>query len=87
MTNPIKKWWRRKLRESTEARKNDIRESFDIIERGGSIFLTYRGDAFEQIDTHARADEIAKKLENARLTALKFRGYGTDPADPETASV
>lgn len=85
--NPIKQWWHKKLRETTETRIQDIRADFDIIEEGGSLFLTHRGEAFERIDIHARAEQIAERLETVRLTTIKFRGYGTDPAESETAPV
>lgn len=85
--NPIKQWWRDRLRETTETRIQDIRADFDIIEKDGSLFLTHRGDAFFKINEDTCSRSVALMLENARQTAITFRGYGTDQSDTETAPV
>ena len=67
--------------------RNDIRGCFSITEKDGSLYLTHQGDAFEKFDEHTRVGDVLTRLENARNSAIKYKGYGTDQSDTETAPV
>lgn len=72
---------------SEENIRQDIRACFDIAEKDGSLYLTHQGDAFEKFDEHTRVGDVLARLENARKSAVNYKGYGTAPAESETAPV
>lgn len=58
-----------------ECRKNhedSIRNSFDITERGGIMWLTHNGVAFMKIASLSQAGDITKTLNEARACAVEF---------------
>lgn len=72
---------------SEENIRQDIRACFNIVEKDGSLYLTHQGDAFEKFDEHTRVGDVLARLENARNSAVKYKGYGTDQSEAETAPV
>lgn len=58
--------------EYRKRRDEAIRESFDITERGGCMWLTHNGVAFMKVASLANAADIAKTLNDARDCALEF---------------
>lgn len=71
--NFLKEWWQdRKIKEQ-ERITDSIRMEFEVVEKGGFLFLTHNGVAFDQIDKDTPAREIAMRLNTARDTAQKFR--------------
>lgn len=49
-----------------------LRESFDVAERGGFIWLTHNGDAFMKVGDLSQASDIAGMLNEARECAVEF---------------
>lgn len=72
---------------SEENIRQDIRSCFNIAEKDGSLYLTHQGDAFIKFEDTDRVSEVLRKLENARNSAINYKGYGTDPSESETAPV
>lgn len=52
--------------------ETEIRECFDVTERGGYMWLTYNGVAFKKFDGSLSADEVAQTLNQARDEAVEF---------------
>lgn len=57
-------------RNKIEALKN----SFDVAEKNGKIFITQNGSAFAVMETYTSAREITERLESARRAALEYDG-------------
>lgn len=70
----IKQWWIDHKEKQKKDTVENIRSDFKVHERDGSIYLTHNGFAFALMSSHATADEIAAKLNEARKAALEFEG-------------
>lgn len=49
-----------------------LRDSFDVTERGGHMWLTHNGVAFMKVGELSQASDIAGMLNNAREYAVEF---------------
>lgn len=57
------------LRLEEEAR---IRAGFRVVECGGSLWLTHCGVAFMKVASDAKAEEVARTLNETRETAIEY---------------
>lgn len=70
----------RKLREIIDARKQkaqfekeaELKAEFRVVEGNGSLWLTHCGVAFMKVSSLAKAEDVAKALNDARNTAVEF---------------
>lgn len=68
------------LREIIDARKqkaqfereSELKADFRVVERNGVLWLTHMGVAFMKVAALAKAEDVAKELNNARETAIEF---------------
>lgn len=71
--NFLNEWWNGRKRKYQDRIANEICNEFEVVEKGGVLFLTHNGVAFDQIDKDTPAREIAMKLNMARDTAQAYR--------------
>lgn len=65
--------WRERRQEARAAAWSaEIKRRFGIAERGGRIFLTCDGVAFQEIDPSLSAGTVCELLDAARLDAQTF---------------
>lgn len=71
--NKIKKYFKeRKERERLEEEAR-LKSEFDVVERGGSLWLTHDGVAFAKFDGDFKADEIAENIKQCRNVAVEYK--------------
>lgn len=71
--NLIRNWWNNRKKQEETMITKAIRNEFAITEKSGTIFLTHNDVAFMQIDSDAKAADIAELLNTARDTAQTYR--------------
>ena len=76
--NFFKKWLENCQAKEMKRRAGSILEDFKVIEKDNKIWLTHMGFAFKEIPNNKSASEIAKELNNARQTAIRYEGYKLD---------
>lgn len=72
--NVLKKWVESQKTKSNKQHIDSMRDEFRVKEKDGKIWLTHYGIAFKEIPPKSTAEDIAKELEDARKTALRFEG-------------
>lgn len=70
----IRQWWNEHKAQARENELENIKGDFKVFENGGKLYLTHHGYAFAVMPSHATADEIATRLNEARRAALEFEG-------------
>lgn len=75
MKNIFKKWLTKYQAKEMKRRAGSIFEDFKVIEKDNKIWLTHMGFAFKEIPNNKSAAEIAKELNNARQTAIRYEGF------------
>ena len=53
-------------------REAEIKSEFLVVERNGALWLTHAGIAFKQVESGMSSEEVAKEVNAARETAIKF---------------
>lgn len=53
-------------------RESEIKAQFEVVERKGNLWLTHNGVAFMKVASLAKAEDVAKDLNNARECAVEF---------------
>lgn len=76
--NFFKKWWKKCQDEEMKRRAESILSDFKVVEKDGVIWLTHLGFAFKEMPYNLNAAEIAKEIQNARQTAIRYEGYKLD---------
>lgn len=62
-----------KRRKKSRLQKDaELMSEFQVVERGGSLWLTHCGVAFMEIASLSMVEDVAKALNMARQTAVKF---------------
>lgn len=74
MMRTIRQWWTDRKAQAREHELENIKRDFKVFENGGKLYLTHNGYAFAVMPSHATADEIAAKLNEARKAAMEFEG-------------
>lgn len=74
MMRTIRQWWTDRKAQARENELENIKKDFKVFENGGKLYLTHNGYAFAVMPSHATADEIAAKLNEARKAAMEFEG-------------
>lgn len=68
----IRQWWTERKAQARKNELEDIKRDFKVFENGGKLYLTHHGYAFAVMPSHATADEIAAKLNEAREAAMEL---------------
>lgn len=72
MKNPIKIWWRNKKRQMNESRENEIRASYSISEKDGTLWITHSGDGVKSFPPSTTIDEVLWCIGNMRHDAVCY---------------
>lgn len=70
----LKNWIETQKTKNNRQHIATMRDEFKVKEKDGKIWLTHCGIAFREIPSKATAEDIAKELNEARNTALRFEG-------------
>lgn len=68
----IKQWWNERKAQARDRELESIRRSFNVVEKGGKLYLTHQGYAFAAMQSCDSAEIIAARLEDARYAAIEF---------------
>lgn len=68
----IKKYFTEQKEKYRLQHQEILRESFDVAERSGYIWLTHNGVAFMKVGELSQASDIAGMLNEARECAVEF---------------
>lgn len=73
--NFLKKWLQKEKAKEAKRRAGSILEDFKVVEKDGKIWLTHMGFAFKEMPATKSTGEVAKELNTARQTAIRYEGY------------
>lgn len=68
----IKQYIEYKKEQSRLQDEAQLKSRFKVVERNGLLWLTHCGVAFMKVASLAKAEDVAKALNDARNTAVEF---------------
>ena len=68
----IKQYIAEKRAQSQRQKEENLRNEFEVVERGGYLWLTHEGVAFMKCDSLSYSGDVASELKKVRTTAIEF---------------
>lgn len=72
MTNFIKQWWEQSKAKNESEKVSQLRDSFYLKEKNGSVWIMHDGVAVNQLPPFASTEEIVVILEETRACAVEY---------------